>query len=253
MRFLHDIPIKRKLTIIAMFTTTLALALACATFTVYDQVVLRRDMVRDLTGTAEMIGRNSASALSFNDPDSAEETLKSLAVHPEVVAACVYDRSGALFARYYRPGEESHPFPAVAQPEGADFGLNRLVLLRKINFDGEDIGAVYVRSDLRDLATRLKFSGIIFLVVMFGASLAGYVVVSALQRVISDPVTHLAAVVGKVASENNYSIRATKQGNDEVGALIDGFNEMLTLIQFRDRKLQQAHDELEDRVEARTR
>jgi methyl-accepting chemotaxis protein len=253
MRLLHDVPIKRKLTIIAMFTTTLALTLACATFTIYDQVVLRRDLIRDLSSTAEMIGLNSASALSFSDPGAAEETLKSLGAHRNVMAACVYGRDGGVFARYYRAGGEQRPFPTVAGAERAAFGLNRLVLVRRIHFDGEDIGAVYVRSDLGELVERLKLSAIIFVVVMLGAGLMSYLIVSRLQRVISDPVTHLAAVACKVAFESNYSVRAVKQGNDEVGALIDGFNEMLTLIQARDRKLQQAHDELEDRIDARTR
>jgi hypothetical protein len=252
MRFLHHVPLKRKLIIITMFTTTLALALACVTFTIYDQVILRRDLVRDLSSTAEMIGFNSSSALSFNDPVSAEQTLKSLAVHQNITGACVYGRDGAVFASYVRKGAEGVSFPTSVADATATFGRDRLVLARKIHFDGEVIGTVYFQSDLSELTERLKLSTIIFAVVMLGAGLTGYVIASRLQRVISEPVSHLAKKMGQVTADSNYSVRAIKRGNDEVGALIDGFNGMLTQIQTRDEKLQQAHDELEQRVAART-
>jgi PAS domain S-box-containing protein len=252
-RILRNVPIKRKLTIITMVTTTLALTLACVAFTIYDQVIVRRDLVRDLSSTAEMIGFNSASALSFDDPASAGETLESLAAHPHVIAACVYGRDGRVFATYRRPGADADPFPAAPASDMAKFGRNRLVLVRAINFDSEIIGAVYLRSNLDETRERMGLSAIIFVVVMLGAGMSGYGIASRLQRVISDPVSQLASVAGKVASGSNYAVRAVKQGNDEVGALIDGFNEMLAQIQMRDEKLQRAHDELEQRVEARTR
>ena len=253
MRFLQRAPLKRKLIVITMFTTTLALALACVTFVICDQVILRRNLLRDLSSTAEMIGFNSASALSFNDPVSAEQTLKSLTAYPHIVAACVYDREGAAFASFLRAGGKATSSPVKAGAPEATFGRDQLVLVRKINFDGEVIGAIYLRSDLSELHDRMKLSAIIFVVVMLGAGLTGYVVASRLQRVISDPVSHLAEVVGQVAGDGNYSVRAVKQANDEVGGLIEGFNEMLTQIQARDRKLQQTQDELEQRVDARTR
>jgi signal transduction histidine kinase len=76
---------------------------------------------------------------------------------------------------------------------------------------------------------------------------------SQLQRLVSDPILQLAQVARSVALEKNYSVRATKQSNDEMGQLVDGFNEMLVQIQARDTALQTARDNLEKRVEERTR
>ncbi len=73
-----------------------------------------------------------------------------------------------------------------------------------------------------------------------------------LQRVISRPIFHLAETARTVSDRKEYSVRATKHGKDELGQLIDGFNEMLDQIQRRDTDLQQAHDDLEVRVEKRT-
>src|SRR5262245_39276081 len=121
LRYLHDIPFRRKLTIITMLTSTAALTVACVAFTIYDQVSLRRDLVDALSSTAEMIGFNSASALSFNDPASAEQTLRSISAQKHVVMAAVYDRDDRIFATYHRGGELTRPFPAIPPPEGHAF------------------------------------------------------------------------------------------------------------------------------------
>src|SRR5205085_10439725 len=70
---------------------------------------------------------------------------------------------------------------------------------------------------------------------------------------ISGPITHLAEIANKVANQKNYSIRATKTSNDEMGVLIERFNEMLNGIQERDAALLKAHDDLERRVDERTK
>src|SRR5206468_5633267 len=56
-----------------------------------------------------------------------------------------------------------------------------------------------------------------------------------------------------VATEKNYAVRAPRRSRDEVGLLIDGFNDMLSEIQERDRALEAAREALEQRVEERTR
>src|SRR5258706_10439183 len=101
-RSLQNVPIKRKLTIIIMATSCLALILACAAFVTYEQMTFRRTMVRDLSITAQIIGDNSAAALSFNDINSAELTLHSLSAQARITGAAVYNREGKLFVRYQR-------------------------------------------------------------------------------------------------------------------------------------------------------
>ena len=65
-------------------------------------------------------------------------------------------------------------------------------------------------------------------------------------------IRHLAVVTRAVAAQKNYSLRAQKEGGDEIGQLVDGLNEMLAQIQARDAELQMARDNLERRVEQRT-
>ncbi len=106
-------------------------------------------------------------------------------------------------------------------------------------------GMIFVASDLNALPERLlRYLGIVGLVFL-ASVLVALLLSSQLQRLVSDPILHLAQVARSVAMEKNYSVRATKQSNDELGQLVDGFNEMLAQIQTRDTALLTARDEAE--------
>src|SRR5947207_2087876 len=100
MRFLHNLPLKRKLTVITMLTSCVALLLACSAFAIYEQSSVRRTMARDFEIMADIFDDNVASGLAFNDPASIELTLKTLAADPHILAACVYGKTGEIVARY---------------------------------------------------------------------------------------------------------------------------------------------------------
>ena len=118
-RIFRNVPIKRKLAIINMVSSGVALMLACLALMAYEFVVFRASMVSDLATTAEIIGDNSSAALTFNDPDSARQTLRSLASHPHIVGGALYGRNGAVFAVYQRPGVST---PLRAPPAEKEIG-----------------------------------------------------------------------------------------------------------------------------------
>jgi PAS domain S-box-containing protein len=142
--------------------------------------------------------------------------------------------------------------PPHVQADGHEFGDDRLEFFHTIELAGENVGTVYIRSDLKEMRTRLRRYAVIVAGVMAVAGLAAFLLSRSLQGVISDPIAHLVKTAAVVASRKDYSIRAVKQGNDELGRLIDGFNEMLNQIQSRDAELQRAQELLEKRVEERT-
>jgi PAS domain S-box-containing protein len=252
MRLLQNLPIRRKLTFIAMLISGVALLLACLSFAVFEQMHFRRKLVRDLVMMTEMTGANCAAGLTFNDAGSVEQTLKSLRADSHIVGAWIYDRDGQPFAKYQRAGSKGEFMPPPVQEDGHRFSERRLDLFQKIHLAGETIGTVYVSHDLQEARESVWRYTLIVIVLLIGCSLVALAMAARLQRVISEPIVGLAKIAGAVATEKNYSVRAVKQSEDEVGWLIDGFNEMLTQIQQRDSALQAAHDSLERRVEERT-
>jgi PAS domain S-box-containing protein len=251
MRILYNLSIKRKQMLIIMLTSTVSLLLACAIFIAYDVVSFRKEIVKRVSVLAEAIGNNCSATIEFNDPKTAEDTLSALRAEPSIASACIYSQKGDVFAAYNRAGAAAFAPPPL-QTTGHEFKGDYLYLFRPISQRGETIGTIFVASDLTELRDRLaRYPAVVG--GMFAASLLVAFILSArLQRLVSGPILHLAQMTRSVALDKNYSVRAEKQSGDELGQLIDGFNEMLTQIQERDGALQAARDNLERRVEERT-
>jgi PAS domain S-box-containing protein len=248
----NNLSIRFKQMLIVMLTSSVALLLACVAFMAYDTITFRQALVVKETGVAKILGDASAAAIDFDDHKSAEELLNSLRTEPNIIAACIYDRSGHVFTTYQRDAQ-AKPF-SFPEQYGDNFVFinDQLHLFLPVKQAGDTIGSIFLASDLRELSKRLThfatIAGIVFLLsLLIAAALS-----SQLQRVISDPILHLAKTARFVAREKNYSVRAARESGDELGELVDGFNEMLAQIQQRDAALEAARENLEQRVHDRT-
>jgi two-component system sensor histidine kinase/response regulator len=244
--------IQRKLQVTTLLAVASALILSCVAFVSYDLVVFRHSLVRDLETLAEIVGSNSTAALSFNDQNAAGELLSALCAKPHIKMALIYSADGKLFAEYRRPGSRRTILAPEMRADGAKFERDRLVLFHQIKLGDRSIGALYLESDLDEMHQRLLQFGWTILVVLLLASLPALALARKLQGAISGPLLHLAGTAKRVADQKDYSVRAVRQNEDELGDLVDNFNEMLAQIQLRDAALKQHRNHLEEEVAART-
>jgi PAS domain S-box-containing protein len=252
MHALRDLSIRRKLTLIIMSISTVALLLACVALAAYDIVTFRSSKAERLFVRAEIIANTSTAALAFDDARAADETLRALRADTHIVCACIFAKDGQRFATYLRPGASADRLPATPEADGYRFGSDRLEMFHRILLDGKVVGTLYLQADLDEISARLERFGAAVALVLLMSGLLALLLTARLQRLIAGPIDHLVGVAKVVSAEKNYAVRAAKHGNDEVGDLIDAFNEMLSQIQARDAALSKAHDELEQRVERRT-
>jgi signal transduction histidine kinase/DNA-binding response OmpR family regulator len=234
-----NLSIKRKLMLLVMSTSAAAVLLACAVFAFYDVYTFRKRLVSDLGATSDGLAINVTPALDFGDQRFAEDILEGLRARPNVVGAVIEQEDGKELARYSRSaGDRTMDRPATLKAGESRFMGERLHLLRDIaNPQGKRIGAIYLCSDMSELRDRLRnFAGIVS-VVMAGSLLVAFLLSSRLQKLVSRPVLHLAEIEARVSREKDYSLRAVKETDDELGHLIDGFNQMLGEIQHRDAEL----------------
>ena len=248
---LRDLPIRQKLMLIALVTTGGALLLAGAALIYFDRVRFESEMASDLETLADIVAGNSTAALSFQRPDDATEVLQALSPMKSIVAAAIYDTGGGPFARYDPGGSGSIPLRPA--PDGAYFRDGALDVFRKVELQGERIGTVYLRSNLDELAVRFKAQAATVGTVFLASGLVALLLSSGLQRLISRPILDLAETARAVSERQDYSIRARKRSADELGRLVDAFNQMLVQIQERDSELLRAKEDLEERVRDRTR
>jgi signal transduction histidine kinase/CheY-like chemotaxis protein len=233
-----------------------ALLLACAGFFAYDLYNFRDGTVRNLAIQAQIIGSNTISAMTFDDPHSAENTLSALQAAPHITFAGIYSPDGRPFAAYWRDRSGPIPLPLrlpVGQTQDQKFEGGEVTLVRLIVFQGKPAAIVYIRSDLQAMNARVKNFALI-VATLFLMSLAAAMWMSSIaRRSIAEPIVQLAEISRVVSRDRNYSVRATPTGNrDEPDILIQAFNEMLGQIQEHERALRKAHDELERRVQERT-
>jgi methyl-accepting chemotaxis protein len=253
MRIFQHTSIRHKQIFIILLITSVALLLACAMFVTFETIDFRKEMVWNLFTLAGIIGNNTAAALDFNDAQSANETLLAFEAQPNIIGACVYSRSGNIFDKYDRPGQGiTFAPPPKPQAYGSSFARDRLALFEPITSKGDVIGVIYLESNMQGLRSKLTQFAFITVAVFLLTLLVALLLSARLQRFISEPILDLVRTVRAVAQEKNYSIRAVKRSTDEIGVLIDRFNEMLAQIQQRDAALEAARDHLEARVEERT-
>jgi PAS domain S-box-containing protein len=247
MRPLRDISVRQKVVAITTASAGVALLLACSAFVAYDLVTYRATMIRNLSAEAEIVGRQSTSAVVFKDPESAAATLGALRAEPNVVSAAIYTADGTLFASYRRDDASPPaplPRPPAGQAAGHAFESRRLLLFRPLRFDNSAIGTVLIESDLSEMTTRLQRYAAIVAGVLIVSLIVAYWTASRFQRLITGPVLHLAQTAQRVSSHRDYSVRAVAHGRDELGLLVSTFNDMLDQIQERDAALGAAQERL---------
>jgi signal transduction histidine kinase/HAMP domain-containing protein len=250
--WMRGLSLKHKLMAIIMLTCVSALFLAGVVFTAWEWTSLRKAMVLDLSTHADMLADNCLAAITFDDATDAIEVLRSVEAVPSILMTCVYLKDRRLFATYERPNEDvTIPSPEHL-PNGHVFERGRLTLAQPIALDGETIGTICLVSDLGPMYRRLAHGIAVIVSVLVVASLAAYLVSVKLQAVISSPILYLATVANFVSQKKQYDIRAEQHSSDEVGLLIEAFNEMLEQIQQRDSALVNANEQLEAGVRERT-
>lgn len=250
--FLRRAPIRWKLKIILLLTSGVALLLALTAYLVHDSVSYHRSTVQRLNVFSEIIAAECAPAMIFNDPKSALEILVALDAEKPIVGAALYGESGAVFVRHLRPGEPETLLPDRAEPRGSRETQGSLLVFRPVRAAGRTVGTLCIRTDLGEGRARLWQNLAVVAIVLVGSSIVAYVLGTKLEGLVTAPILQLSRHMRTVSSERDYSIRARKWGDDELGGLFEGFNEMLSQIQIRDQALLEARNDLERRVQERT-
>ncbi len=245
MRLFHKLSIRNKLRVATMLVVLVALLLCSVAFASYDFAVFRSSLLKDLATLAEIVGSNVTAAINFRDAAAAEEILAGLRAKQHLRQARIYSEGSQLFASYVRPDVERVSPAPLLENEGSRFAGGRLVLFHRIVFEGRQIGSLYLESDLDEMTQRFRRFGGIFTGVLLICSLVSFMLSSKVQAVISQPILHLADTAHRVSADNDYRIRAERQSDDELGNLVDTFNDMLSQIE-------QHRDHLEELVASRT-
>jgi signal transduction histidine kinase len=245
-------PIKVKLMLIIMLTCLVCLLLTGVTVIVYERYRVKRDLVKDISALAMLIADRSTAALTFQDPRLAAENLSALHVKTAVVAACILNENGEVFAKYNTIDLPKLNFPGFGKKSGYFFKNEHLIVFEPISFAGRQIGSVCIVANLKEFHSMRQYFLILIALISLFSSIITFYLSSRLQRIVSRPLQQLTRTTQLIAAKKNYTLRAVKHSDDEIGILVDAFNSMLEMIEAQNKEMEKLNAELEDRVTKRT-
>jgi len=249
--------IKNKLRIIILLTSTIVLCLSTTAFVISELFTFRRDMITNLFVLADLVGINSTPGLVFDNDEGANEDIAVLEANQHIILAHVFSADGEVFTSYLRQGaKESYEFTNVHDyyayhnknnskevKDSYFFEDDHVDIFKKIIFKDQVLGIVFIQSDLDILNERLILDMIIISTVLLLSLILAFLLASHFQRIITVPIDELLKIMKVTSKAKNYSHRAKKTTNDEMGTLVDGFNTMLSKIETGTQELSKARDQ----------
>ena len=248
--FFKDIPLAKKLTIFCVISCLSSLLIAMSVVTIYDRHTFERIIKDELSAVATIIANNSVSALSFDDEEHGAKILATLSTISNVSSACIYrldqmETNLTLTTRLASyPNENTH-CPSRATKELIFFQNESdtvIELIQPITNDGEYLGYLYLSSDASELNQVLYnhfrvvavISLVIILLLLWSAN--------KFFNIISKPLDSLHETAKNVINKDDFSVRAEKLSNDEIGRVVDSFNKMLDVLQDEDIKIRNSEE-----------
>ncbi|HYT77353.1 MAG TPA: ATP-binding protein [Vicinamibacterales bacterium] len=257
-RWFHRFSIGTKLTIVNLFTSSVVLVSAGVVMLALNRTAVQQRIAQNLGTLTDAVGVSSAAALTFDDAQAGTEVLHAFAADGHVMSAELIQPNGRRVASYIRAGAALHSDPRgavedlMARGGWQSFGDGALFLSRPVLLRGEAVGAVFVESDLAELDAQTRSFLKLIVATLLGTLILALPLSFGLLHAISRPILRLTRITRTVIEDGRYDVRAVKDSNDEVGELVDGFNEMLEEIQRRRGDRLEHEQQLERKVEQRT-
>ena len=248
MRVLRRFSLKQKIVSITMAVGLGVLFLSAVFFSLYEYKSLRKQEMLKISVLADVVSADVSAALAFDDQRSAAETLQSLRVLRSINGAVVLSSDSRHFAEYRGLHFAAMPPSVDFRTATAYFEKELLHVFRPVEFNGKQVGGIYVQSELREVKELLRQFFCVLVLIVAAAVFVAYLLASRLQRVVSGPILQLSQVTRRVSTEQDYSLRAMGGSEDEIGVLIDSFNEMLGEIERRDKELEHSREVLEQQT-----
>jgi len=244
--------IRYKIALMLLATVCCALLVASVALALYEARAFRQQALQDLETQARILGRASASALAFDDARAVNENLQLLSDRPGIVAAAIYGARGRRMGEFHNAARPQTPVPPLPESEGTRIDGQRLTVIQRVVEGGEIVGTVYLSAEFELTERLMNYFSIL------GAVMAGSLVVTGLisvwlQRAATQPILAVAAAAHQVVERKDFSLRVTRTTEDEVGFLVDAFNDMLAELGERESALVASRRTLEQEVEERRR
>src|ERR1035437_1969351 len=241
----QDRPLQQQMLVMTLLICGAVLCVAIAALFTFQVVNFRSNFQLDATTLAAVIANNSTAALTFDDAKVAKEVVDSLTNKATVVSACLV-RNGSPFV-YYGNADYTNALSQFPSAQGYLFSRGHLLVTQPIKCGVDQAGTLYLRLHYqRTLLELLGLYGLVVVsIIIVSIGLAAFLS-RRLGSKITHPILHLARIAQVVGEKKDYSVRAVVSSRgDELGRLMESFNEMLSRIESQDAALSLSQQKME--------
>ena len=236
MNIFAPLHLKTKLLASIVITSVFAVVMTSVALLSYDRYLEIENVSEDMQILAGIVANRSTAALVFADVHQAEANIKALGENPNVVMACIYDSGQEIFAFHHFTMLDQMPCPE--HPAQSRLRISDSIeIYTPIELDGLQVGTLYMNLSLYWLKERwhqqLMF---IFIVAMFTIFIA-FFIAKYLQRVLIKPIQKVTSTARDISVQQDYSLRAERGVRDELGDMVDVFNDMLNKVEQENDRL----------------
>jgi len=230
-----NLKIRNKLILIILSITLIALTIGFSSILFYYKTTLQTSHLNQARITAEITGNGMVSILIFGEATEGQQSLdKFVRVIPTIQNVFVYNEKDTLFASFNHPSHPPVQAPPIPEKPLLEFRSDYIHIFQPIIFQKKKWGSIYLHISTRQLDQDMRNLILVMLLIIAALLPLSFFLAAKLQGIISKPILNLGNVAKKVSEEANYTLRAEKTVNDEIGMLYDGFNDMMEQIQNRD-------------------
>ena len=242
MQFEH-LPIQKKLTRFILLISILILFVTGVIFFANDYFSYKQSSIEKVETVGKIIATNSTAAVVFNSQEDAFDVISAVAAEPNITAVCIYDLQGELFS-YYPEGIETKLKLTGTPKYDHEFSNGSLNIYLPIKEGENELGVVFIKYDMSGIYSRIKIYLLIVLLTMVISLFLVWVFSFKLRKTITKPILSLASTAVGIGVAKDFSIRATKHFNDEVGQLTDSFNKMVAQIEEQNKVVSNYNNDL---------
>jgi len=252
MRWIQILDLKNKLVLLSAVSGAMALLMASTGFVWHDLRALKTAQIEELRAHAEILALTSAESIATQRSVDEDALAAILRPHGTIASAVLFDDQGRSIADY------PHHYDRTLSLPDAHFShrytrVGELELFQPIYLNGREVGVVYLKANMREFDEQVRSHAILILTVTLCSLAVALIFGSMVQSLISRPILQLADAARTITTSDDYTVRVSTDSQDELGVLFGSFNQMVEKIQTSQAELKQARDQLEDRVELRTR
>ena len=230
MRWIDNLPIRRKLVLITVLTAAVAELFAGAVVAVYTTNDYSAQVAQGAVVQTRVLAASLAAPLVFSDTAATQEYLDALNANEEIAAAGAYEADGSLLASYARSDAPLALVPTMVPPPGLLFQGDRLMVSEPVSRSGNAVGGVYLVIDTDPLLSRLARVGGLLLLAALASLLIAIPISMVLNAAISKPIREIAAAASRVTAGDLSTQFPSTSRADEIGVLMRVFGRMVSSL-----------------------